>query len=79
VAARGHVITVRVTPRSRVSVLEQDLSGAWVARVRSAPVDGKANAELVALVAERFGCPRSAVRVRTGASARLKRIEIAGA
>jgi uncharacterized protein YggU (UPF0235/DUF167 family) len=77
-AARAHVITVRVKPRSSGSALEQDATGAWVARLRSAPVDGRANAELIALVAARFGCPRSAVTIRTGRAGRLKRVEITG-
>lgn len=75
----SHVITVRARPRSSVSSLEPDASGNWVAHLRSAPADGKANAELVALVAKRFGCSRSAVSVVSGASARLKLVKIAGA
>jgi len=78
----GHeslVLSVRAKPRSSVSSLESDPSGTWVARLRSAPVDGKANAELIALVAKHFGCSRSAVSVVSGASARLKLVKISGA
>jgi hypothetical protein len=35
-------------------------------------VDGKANRELIALVANRFQCPKGAVTIKAGASARLK-------
>lgn len=70
------VITVRAKPRSALSALEREESGTWVARLRSSPVDGKANAELVGLVAEHFGCARSAVSIVSGASARLKRVRI---
>jgi len=73
------VITVRAKPRASVSALEPDTNGAWVARLRASPVDGKANAELIALVAERFGCARSCVSLVSGASARLKRVRIARA
>jgi uncharacterized protein YggU (UPF0235/DUF167 family) len=72
------VISVRAKPRSSVSALKQESSGNWVARLRSSPVDGKANAELIALVAEHFGCARSCVAVISGATARLKLVRIAG-
>jgi uncharacterized protein YggU (UPF0235/DUF167 family) len=75
-ARNAFVITIRAKPRSSVSSLEQDASGNWVARLRASPVDGKANAELIALVAERFGCARSCVSVISGATARLKRIRV---
>ena len=78
-AAAPLVITVHAKPRSAVSSLERDAAGNWVARLVSPPVDGKANAELIGLVARHFGCAKSAVSVRSGASARVKRVSIAGA
>ena len=72
------VITVRAKPRSSVSALEQEGPAAWVARLRSSPVDGKANAELVALVAKHFGCARSCVSIVSGAGARLKLVKVSG-
>ena len=56
------VITVRAKPRSSVSALEPEGPGTWVARLRSSPVDGKANAELVALVVKHFAAPVPALR-----------------
>lgn len=70
------IIEVRVKPNARASTLEAAPDGTWHAELKSPPVDGKANAELIALVARRFGCRKSAVSIRSGASARLKRIEI---
>ena len=72
------VISVRAKPRSSVSTLEPEVSGTWVARLRSSPVDGKANAELIALVAKHFGCARSCVSLVSGATARLKLVRISG-
>jgi uncharacterized protein (TIGR00251 family) len=69
-------IRVKVSPRSRSSSLEQTADGDWLARLKSPPVDGKANRELVALIAERFGCPKSAVSIKSGAGARLKLVRI---
>lgn len=74
--SRPRALRVRVKPNARTSSLERQEDGTWVARVKSPPVDGKANEELVALVAERFGCPKSAVRVKAGAGGRMKLLEI---
>ena len=74
--SKALVITVRAKPLSPVSSLALEDDGVWVARLRSAPVDGKANAELVDLVARHFGCAKSSVAVVSGGSARLKRVKI---
>jgi len=70
------VIQVRVRPNARRSSLEQLADGSWSAQVRAPPVDGRANTELVALVASHFRCPKSAVTIRSGASGRSKRVKI---
>ena len=70
-------LQVKVKPNARVSLLEQADDGSWRAQLKAPPVDGKANAELVALVARHFGCPRAAVTIRRGASGRTKLVQIA--
>jgi uncharacterized protein (TIGR00251 family) len=70
-------IRVRVKPNARESALEQEPAGTWLARLKAPPVDGKANAELIELVARRFGCPRSAVSIKCGAGSRTKLVKIA--
>jgi uncharacterized protein len=69
-------LQVKVKPGARVSSLVQSESGLWLAQVKAAPVDGKANHELVALVARHFGCPRSAVSIKSGATGRLKLVQL---
>jgi uncharacterized protein (TIGR00251 family) len=70
------VIQVKVKPNARVSVLEPTEAGGWLARLKSPPVDGRANAELIALVARHFECPKSAVSIKSGASGRMKLVRI---
>jgi uncharacterized protein len=70
------LLQVRMKPRSRASALEPGDDGTWLARVKAPPVDGRANAELIALVARHFACAKSAVRIKSGASSRLKRVEV---
>ena len=76
-AMAARIIQVKVTPRARESSLTQAADGTWVAKLKSPPVDGKANAELIALVAEHFKCSKSAVSIRAGASGRTKLVQIA--
>lgn len=71
------IIQVKAKPNSRVSMLSQQADGTWLAQLKAVPVDGKANAELVELVARHFGCPKSAVSIKSGAGARLKRVVVA--
>ena len=63
-------------PGARVSALVEAADGTFVAQVKAAPVEGKANAELVALVAKHFGCPRSKVVIKAGASSRMKLVQV---
>ncbi|WP_217703968.1 DUF167 family protein [Piscinibacter koreensis] len=71
------LLQIKVQPNARLSVLvEPGEDGTWAAELKAPPVDGKANDELLRLVAERFGVARSRVTLRTGASARLKRIRV---
>ena len=67
------VISVKVKPNARASVLEQLEGADWLAQLKSQPVDGKAEKELLSLVARHFGCPKSPVSLKGGASARTKK------
>lgn len=69
-------IRVKVKPNSRDSSLVEAGDGTWIARIKAPPVDGKANAALIELVAERFGVRRSQVVIKSGAGARLKLVQI---
>ena len=71
------MLQVRVKPNARASSLVEQGDGTWLAQLKSPPVDGKANAELIALVAERFGCRKSAVTIKAGAGGRMKLVKVA--
>jgi uncharacterized protein YggU (UPF0235/DUF167 family) len=70
------MLRIKVKPNARAASLVEQADGSWVASVRALPVDGKANAELVALVADHFSCPRRAVSIRSGAGGRMKLVEV---
>jgi len=69
-------LQVKVKVNARTSSLSQEPDGSWVARLKSPPVDGRANEELVALVAGHFRCRRSAVAIKSGGSSRRKLLKI---
>jgi hypothetical protein len=70
------ILQVKVKPNARMSSLEQAPNGTWLAKLKSPPVDGKANAELIALLAKHFGCRKADVVIRSGASGRLKLVKL---
>ena len=72
----SRIIELRVKPGARVSQLTRQADGTWLAQLKSPPVDGKANAELIALVAKEFRLRRAQVRIRTGAGGRRKLVVI---
>jgi uncharacterized protein (TIGR00251 family) len=69
-------LQIKVKPNSRTSGLEALADGTWLARIQAPPVDGKANRELVALIARQFSVRRSQVKVKSGASGRVKLVQI---
>ncbi len=75
--ASGVTVELRVQPRARRTALEW--SGSVLkAAVTTPPEDGKANAAVVALLAEEWRLPKSAFTVIKGAAARNKTISVAG-
>ena len=55
-----------------------DADGTLKVRLRSAPVEGAANAKLVAVLAEAFDLPRRAITIAGGAHSRTKRVVLEG-
>jgi len=70
------ILRVKVKPNSRMSSLIQQADGSWQAQLKASPVDGKANDELVGLIAAHFKCRKAAVVIKSGASGRTKLVRI---
>jgi uncharacterized protein (TIGR00251 family) len=70
-------VKVKVKPGAREEGLTQLADGSWLASVKAPPVDGKANAALIALIAAHFGVRKAQVSIRSGGGSRIKRVEIA--
>lgn len=69
-------LQIKVRPRAKMSELSQSADGTWLAKLKAPPIDGKANEELIALVAERFNCRKAAVTIKTGAAGRIKVVRV---
>jgi len=69
-------LRIRVKPNARVSELVQMPDRSWQAKLKSPPVDGRANEELIALVAKHFNCRKAAVVIKAGASGRRKLVSV---
>ncbi|EFH90431.1 DUF167 domain-containing protein [Ktedonobacter racemifer] len=70
-------VPVRVIPRSNRNTLEWE-EGAIKARLTAPPVDGAANAALIALLAETLSLPKRAITLIRGTTGRQKIVEIEG-
>ncbi|MBD2388742.1 DUF167 domain-containing protein [Cylindrospermum sp. FACHB-282] len=67
---------VKVKPNSKQQKIEEQSDGSLTVHLKSPPVDGKANEELIKLLAENFSVPKSYIRIKSGLSSRQKIIEI---
>ena len=74
----GVVLNVRAQPRSSRSGIDGILGDAVKVRIRCAPVDGKANKELVETLADAFGLPKSSVVFKSGETSKTKRLLLRG-
>ncbi len=71
------ILAIAVTPRARREALSV-VAGELHAWLRAAPVDGAANAALIALLAKRLNLPRRDLTLVRGATARKKQIAVVG-
>ena len=69
---------MRVTPRSSRDAFGPGTDAHFAARLAAPPVEGAANAALIALVAKTFGVSKRQVALIAGETGRLKRLHIVG-
>lgn len=69
---------VRVSPRASREAIAGVHDGALKVALTAPPVEGAANAALIALLAKALGVPKRSVRIVSGESSRQKRVEVEG-
>jgi len=67
---------IKVKPNSKQQKIEEQPDGSLTVYLKSPPVDGKANEELIKLLADKFDIPKSHIKIKSGLSSRQKLIEI---
>jgi uncharacterized protein YggU (UPF0235/DUF167 family) len=77
-AAPAATLEIRVIPRSPRSRVDGTRGGAILVRLAAPPVDGAANAALIALLSDALDIPRARIAVVAGTTARDKRVRIDG-
>lgn len=69
-------IIVQIRPGAREQKIEKIDDGKYKVWVRAVPEGGKANAEMIELLAEHFNVAKSSIRIIIGKTAREKLVEI---
>ena len=69
------VLQVKVKPNSQQQRITEESDGTLTVHIKSPPVDGKANKELIKLLAKKLDVPKSQIRIKSGLASRSKLIE----
>jgi uncharacterized protein (TIGR00251 family) len=72
----GSLLRVAVVPNARRTGADGLHDGALRVRLAAQPVEGQANARLLAWLADELGCAKRAVRLQRGDTTRRKVVEI---
>lgn len=70
------IFGVRVSPESSTSEIAGEIGGALKIKLKSPPVDGAANAELIKLLSKTFGVSKSAIEIVSGQTSKNKQLKI---
>lgn len=72
------VLSLHIQPGAKKTEIAGLHGEALKIRLAAPPVDGKANAALIAFLAKTCGVPKSAVELVSGDSSRTKRVRLTG-
>ena len=74
----GAILNLRIVPRAHKNAIHGELGDALKIRLAAPPVDGKANAALIAFLAEQLKVAKTDLAIKSGHSARIKRVLVTG-
>lgn len=69
-------INVRVIPRAKLNRVEVQPDGTVRVHTTTAPTDGKATNDVIKMLAEYYGVPKTSIKLIRGATSRDKVFEI---
>ncbi len=70
------ILSVKVKPNAKRQSIQLEVDGSLTAQLKSPPVDGQANSELIQALATFYQVPKSSIRIKSGANSKFKRVEI---
>ena len=73
---RQTTLTLHIQPGAKKTEVAGEHGDALKIRLAAPPVDGKANAALIAFVADRLGVAKSSVSLKSGQTSRRKVLEV---
>lgn len=73
------IFGVRVLPKSSKSEIVGEFNGSLKIKLKSPPIDGAANAELIKVLAKTFKVSKTAVEILSGHASKSKQVKISGA
>ena len=71
-------LTVTVKPNAKETTITEISPANYRVTLKAPPQDGKANTELIRVLAKHLHVPQSHVTITQGATAKIKRVEIKG-
>jgi hypothetical protein len=75
---QGATFAIKVHPHAKKDGVAGQVGDTLKLAVTSPPVEGKANAACIRLLAEVLGVPRSSITIVAGGSGRLKLVRVVG-
>jgi hypothetical protein len=70
------ILSVKVKPNARQQTIRHKHDGSLTIQLKASPIDGKANQELIQLLAKAFDVPKSSIRIKSSATPKTRRIEV---
>ncbi|MDF0556741.1 DUF167 domain-containing protein [Kamptonema sp. UHCC 0994] len=70
------ILKIKVKPNSKQQNIHQEPDGSFKVSLKSPPIDGKANEELIKLLAKKFDVAKSQVTIKSGLSSKNKLVEL---
>lgn len=69
-------IQIKVKPNAKQQKIEEAEDGSLIISLKSPPVEGKANEELIKLLAKKYHVSKSQINIKSGLASRNKLVEI---
>ncbi len=70
------IVNVRVIPRAKLNKIDVQPDGVVRVHTTTAPTDGKATMDVIKMLAQHFGVPKTSVKLVRGQTSRDKVFEI---